>query len=199
MLNSPTLVLNRSWIPINVTTVRRAVVMSFVGLVRIVDVQTFELCSFDQWLARGATNGRTVQTVDSAFDAPEVEVASFYDGIPKGSVVFSRRNLYRRDRFTCQYCGERSRAGNLTVDHVLPRSRGGKTSWENCVAACIACNTRKDNKTPEEAGMALSTQPGKPSWAPWYALSRCRSKPDSWEAFMRGGGLDDPAAEDQIP
>lgn len=199
MLNSPTLVLNRSWIPINVTTVRRAVVMSFVGLVRIVDVQTFELCSFEQWLARGATDGRKVHTVESAFDAPEVVVARFYDGIPKGSVVFSRRNLYRRDQFICQYCGKRPGAGNLTLDHVLPRSRGGKTTWENCVAACIACNTRKDNKTPEEAGMALRIQPGKPMWAPWYALARSRSKPDSWNAFMRGAGFDQGAAGDGHP
>jgi len=84
----------------------------------------------------------------------------------KQRVRFSRINVYTRDRFTCQYCGERFPAAGLTFDHVLPRSRGGATSWENIVSACIACNRRKANRTPREAGMQLARVPRRPFTLP---------------------------------
>jgi len=184
LLNSPTLVLNRSWVPINVTTARRAVVMTFVDLARIVDVRTYELFSFERWVSRGPTNGKIIRGVDVAFDVPEVVIVRKYDHVPKGGVVFSRRNLYRRDGFTCQYCGNRPGTQELTLDHVQPRSQGGRTTWENCVLACTACNTRKGGRTPAEAGMHLRTEPRKPEWSPWYSFARRFKKPRSWDAFI---------------
>jgi len=184
MLSSPTLVLNRSWVPINITTARRAVVMAFVGLARIVDVQTYELFSFDRWVSRGPTNGNVIHSVNSAFDVPEVVVARRYDRIPKSGVVFSRRNLYRRDSYMCQYCGGKPGVSELSLDHVLPRSMGGRTTWENCVLACTTCNTRKGGRTPEQARMRLLSVPRKPNWSPWYSFARRFQKPKSWDAFI---------------
>ena len=184
MLNSPTLVLNRTWVPINITTAKRAVVMAFVDLVRIVDVDTYELHSFDNWVSRGPTNGKVIHGVDNSFDVPEVVVLRKFDRVPRGGVVFSRRNLYRRDNFTCQYCGSRPGTQELTLDHVVPRSMGGRTTWENCVLACTACNTRKGGRTPEGARMILRTVPRKPAWSPWYSFARKFQKPDSWDAFI---------------
>ena len=184
MLNEPTLVLNRTWTPINVTSVRRAICLAFVGLARIVEVRSYELFTFEGWVRRGPTNGRLIRGVDMIFDAPEVVLIRHYDRVPGGGVVFSRRNLYRRDRFSCQYCGARPGTEELTVDHVVPRSRGGRTTWENCVVACVACNTRKGDRTPEEAGMVLHTRPVKPTWSPLYAFSRRMDRPASWDAFL---------------
>jgi 5-methylcytosine-specific restriction endonuclease McrA len=184
MLNSPTLVLNRTWVPINITTAKRAVVMAFVDLVRIVDVDTYELHSFDNWVSRGPTNGNVIHGVDNSFDVPEVVVLRKFDRVPRGGVVFSRRNLYRRDNYTCQYCGSRPGTQELTLDHVLPRSMGGRTTWENCVLACTACNTRKGGRTPDGASMLLRTVPRKPAWSPWYSFARRFKKPRSWDAFI---------------
>lgn len=77
-------------------------------------------------------------------------------------VSFTKHNVYIRDNFTCQYCGEKKEPKKLSIDHLIPESRNGKTSWENCVAACHSCNMIKDNRTPQEAGMHLIRIPGKP-------------------------------------
>lgn len=89
----------------------------------------------------------------------------------KRGVKFSRINILTRDRWTCQYCGKRKRAKELNQDHVIPRSRGGKTVWENIVMACYPCNSRKRDLTPEEAGMRLLSQPKKPAWLPIPSLA----------------------------
>ncbi len=184
MLSMPTLVLNRTWTPINVTSVRRAICLAFVDLARIVDVQSYALYTFEGWVKRGPTNGKVIQGVDMVFDAPEVVVLRHYDRVPGSGVVFSRRNLYRRDKFTCQYCMARPGSEELTVDHIIPRSKGGRTTWENCVLACVACNTRKGNRTLEEAGLKLKALPGKPAWSPLYAIARRNNRPRSWDAFL---------------
>lgn len=180
----PTLVLNRSWIPINVTSVRRAIVLTFVDLARIVDVQSYELFSFDRWVKRGPTNGKVIKGVEVAFDAPEVVVLQHYDNVSGGGVVFSRRNLFKRDHFTCQYCRTKPGTETLTIDHIVPKSRGGKTTWENCVLACLTCNIKKGNRTPLEAGLTLNTKPKRPSWSPFYAFARKSRRPSSWDAFI---------------
>jgi 5-methylcytosine-specific restriction endonuclease McrA len=184
MLNMPTLVLNKTWTPINVTTARRAIVLSFLELAGIVDVPSFELFSFENWVKRGPTNGKVIHGVDVAFDVPEVVVVKQYDKVPTGGIVFSRRNLYRRDRFACQYCHAKPGSEELTIDHIVPKSRGGRTTWENCVLACLNCNTRKGNRSPREASMTLQTTPKKPAWSPLYAFARRSNRPKSWDAFL---------------
>jgi 5-methylcytosine-specific restriction endonuclease McrA len=184
MLNRPTLVLNKTWTPINVTTVRRAIVLAFVDLARIVDVTSYELFSFENWVRRGPTNGQVLRGVNTVFDVPEVVVVKHYDKVPSGGVVFSRRNLYRRDRFTCQYCGARPGSEELTIDHVVPKCKGGRTTWENCVLACLNCNTRKGGKSLQDVGLTLRSMPKKPTWSPIYAFARRSKRPKSWDAFI---------------
>ena len=100
-------------------------------------------------------------------------------------VRFSRQNVLARDRWRCQYCGERKATAELTFDHVLPRSRGGKTAWENVVIACRACNGRKSNRTPAEAGMRLRTRPVRPRWLPLFnlALQGVSQVPAQWRDY----------------
>ncbi|MGO8753162.1 MAG: HNH endonuclease [Thermoguttaceae bacterium] len=85
-----------------------------------------------------------------------------YDRTPEATVTFSRRNVFKRDHFTCQYCGSQPGTEELTVDHVIPRAQGGVSSWTNCVLACVACNKRKADRTPEQAGMKLRRKAGPP-------------------------------------
>lgn len=100
-------------------------------------------------------------------------------------VPFSRRNIYLRDEWTCQYCGQRPAQRQLTLDHVMPRSRGGATSWTNVVTACRGCNSVKASRTPVEAGMRLRTRPLRPSALPWQPPSLAYpSAPAEWEPFL---------------
>ena len=99
---------------------------------------------------------------------PRVIVLLAYDHLPKARVRFSRFNIYARDDNTCQYCGRRFRRAELNLDHVVPRSRGGSTTWENVVCSCIPCNLRKGGRTPEEARMRLLRAPTRPRWTPMF-------------------------------
>jgi 5-methylcytosine-specific restriction endonuclease McrA len=105
-----------------------------------------------------------------------------YDRVPASTVTFSRRNIFKRDRYTCQYCGTQPGSEELTIDHVLPRSQGGMSSWQNCVLACVECNKRKADRTPEQAGMPLRRRPARPTWRPIYANNGFRI--DSWSRFV---------------
>lgn len=103
----------------------------------------------------------------------------------KQGVKFSRANVYQRDRFTCQYCGERLDWGELTYDHVTPRSRGGRTCFENIVTACRPCNTRKGDRTCDQVGMFPQTRPVVPKWLPLQTRIDLRDVPKEWEPFVR--------------
>ncbi len=98
------------------------------------------------------------------------------------TVTFSRRNLFKRDHSTCQYCACQPGTEELTIDHVLPRSQGGQTTWENCVLACVSCNAKKANRTPEQAMMKLRRAPVRPSWKPLYDATGVRIA--SWSRFL---------------
>jgi hypothetical protein len=101
---------------------------------------------------------------------------------PASAVTFSRRNIFKRDRYVCQYCGAQPGTGELTIDHVVPRSQGGASSWTNYVLACVACNKRKADRTPRGAGMTLRREPIRPTWKPVYADQHARL--ESWSKFV---------------
>lgn len=105
-----------------------------------------------------------------------------YDRLPTKVVAFSRRNVFKRDNFTCQYCECRPGSEELTIDHVVPRAQGGISSWGNCVLACVECNHHKGNRTPDQALMPLLKPPVRPIWNPSYARSGARL--ESWSKFV---------------
>ena len=113
---------------------------------------------------------------------PEVIVLADYDRLPTAAVSFSRRNIFKRDHWACQYCGCQPGSEELTIDHVVPRSQGGTSTWENCVLACIGCNKRKADRTPHQAGMRLRKVPVRPTWKPIYARDSVRI--ESWSKFI---------------
>lgn len=142
VMQEPVLVLNATFEPINVTAVRRALVLLLKGV-----AQAEEL------------NSSEVHSSSSALKVPSVIRLLAYRHIPQQTRALSRKNILLRDHNTCQFCGRVFPASELTLDHVLPRSRGGRSSWENLVASCYACNNRKGDRTPEEAGLHLSRRP----------------------------------------
>lgn len=128
-----------------------------------------------------------VHTVSRSFAVPSV--VQMIQAMPSGQhyARFTRANVLTRDKNTCQYCHERKRAVELTLDHVLPRSQGGKTSWTNIASACGPCNRRKGNKTPEEAGMVLRQKPYRPKWSAIVGMRgfACPDPHPTWAAFLR--------------
>ena len=160
VLERPTLVLNRNWQPVGVASVARSLVMVWNETARVVDPEDYQLYGWLDWSKLVPRDGELyVSTVYSRIRVPEVVALVRYDGMPTSAVTFSRRNIYKRDRYTCQYCGTQPGSEELTIDHVLPRSQGGLSTWENCVLACISCNKRKADRTPEQARMPLEERP----------------------------------------
>jgi len=142
LMQDPVLVLNATFEPINVTAVRRALVLLLKGV-----AQAEEL------------NHAEIHSASRIVRVPSVIRLLAYRHIPQQSRALSRKNILLRDRNICQFCGKLFPASDLTLDHVVPRSRGGRSSWENLVACCYQCNNRKGDRTPEEAGLLLVRRP----------------------------------------
>jgi 5-methylcytosine-specific restriction endonuclease McrA len=141
-MQAPVLVLNATFEPINVTAVRRALVLMLKGVAQAEEIHPSE-----------------VHSSSRAVSVPSVIRLLTYRHIPQQSRALSRKNILLRDRNTCQFCARALPASELTLDHVMPRSRGGHSSWENLVACCYECNNRKGDRTPEEAGLKLARRP----------------------------------------
>ncbi len=183
VLTRPTLVLNRNWQPVGVATVAKSLVKVWNEAARIIDPQTYQQYDWDDWsqLVPEAEE-LVIRTQSTRLRVPEIIVLTTYDRVPSNVVTFSRRNVFKRDRFACQYCQRQPGGDELTIDHVVPRSQGGSTTWENCVLACVECNSRKADRTPEQAQMPLRHVPVRPTWKPVYASHGLRI--DSWSKFV---------------
>ena len=142
LLSNAVLVLNASYEPIHVCSVKRALVLVCKGAAMVEE-----------------HSSRLLRTARGALPMPAVIRLVHYRKVPRRAPAVSRRGILLRDNFTCQYCQGSLSSARLTLDHVLPKSRGGRSSWENLVACCYACNNRKGNKTPGEASMALARAP----------------------------------------
>ncbi len=164
--STPVLVLNRHYQPIHITSVRRAFTLLYLNLAHAVDKE-YRVFDFDRWRQQGANNddALVLHTVTHTFRAPRVIVLLTYGRIPIGRVRFSRANVFARDNHTCQYCMRQMKRIDLNLDHVVPKSRGGRTSWENVVTSCVPCNLRKSARTPDEAAMRLLRPPARPKWS----------------------------------
>ncbi|HUL58363.1 MAG TPA: HNH endonuclease [Anaeromyxobacteraceae bacterium] len=183
MLDTGVLVLNRVYQPVHITSVRRAFALLYQGVARAIDEQ-FQLFDFDSWAALSAASHDSIATVSRRIRVPRVIVLLAYEHLPRTRVRFSRFNIYARDENTCQYCGRKHRRTELNLDHVVPRSRGGSTTWENVVCSCVACNLRKGGRTPEEAGMRLLKHPVRPRWTPMFRSATRRAFYREWRPFL---------------
>jgi 5-methylcytosine-specific restriction endonuclease McrA len=156
--NRRVLVLNKNWFPIGIESLRDAILKLFSchhdghPKARIIDPQDYQTFTWADWAKlRPEDESNIISSVKQSFKVPTVIQLCRYDKMPHQQVRFSRRSLFRRDDYRCQYCGCRPGTAELTVDHIIPRSAGGLTTWDNCVSACVQCNTQKSNRRPEEA------------------------------------------------
>lgn len=188
-LDQPVLVLNRLWQAVNVCSARRALTLLFEGHAQVVfndSDGSFQTYNFNQWqdFSQQQPHPESIHTVSFKIRVPRIILLAFFDRFPKKEVKFTRHNIFERDRNTCQYCGRLFERKDLNLDHVVPRDRGGPTTWENIVCSCIRCNTRKSNRTPNEAGMHLIRKPKRPKWRPFIQVNFTLGCPDSWKHFL---------------
>lgn len=183
-LNNPVLTLNRLWQAVNVSTVARAITLLWNESAKVVDPDTYQLYTWEDWAELEPKDGELfIQAIRQRIRIPEVVVLTAYDKLPTSAVTFSRRNVFKRDHWQCQYCGKQPNHDEITIDHITPRSRGGESNWTNCVLACMDCNTKKANMSLSEVtGMKLRKAPVKPNWRPMYARHHLRC--ESWSKFV---------------
>lgn len=202
-LRSDVLVLNRGWFPVQITTVRHAFGRLCSGAMKVIQPETLRPMDLEEWktvpvdvnsLDLGPdyiNHGRSIPIL-----VPRVVVLTRFDRLPPRYVTYSRDGVFERDNFTCQYCGAyfdgryKSRSGErlLNIDHVIPKShpKYPGTNFKNCVTACIPCNNlKKQNKTPEEAGMTLLKQPSIPNWKP-ITMGTVKRPHPMWKNFLVG-------------
>lgn len=168
-MHSPVLVLNQNYEPLNVCTIKRAIVLVFNHKAEILEARQ-----------------RVVRSATFEYDAPSVIRLNRFIKRPRVKVKLTRREIFARDNHTCQYCG--AVGGDLTVDHVLPRSRGGEHTWTNVVTACRQCNHRKGGNTLQEARLRLTIEPREPSAGRYYVIERRARQPYAagWLPFLPG-------------
>ena len=189
LLQEQVLVLNRLWQAVNVCSARRALTLLFEGQAQVVladESGAFQTFGFHEWkdLSPTESDSDCIHTVSFRIRIPRVILLLLYDRMPKKEVKFTRHNIFERDRNTCQYCGKVCERKDLNLDHVIPRDRGGPTTWENIVCSCISCNTRKANRTPIEAGLRLIRKPRKPKWRPFVQITLSLRRHESWKHFI---------------
>jgi 5-methylcytosine-specific restriction endonuclease McrA len=193
-LDASVLVLNKLFMAIHIISVRRAFCLLCKDLAEVVSLEdgTFATYDFSSW--REVSEFRAqhfrhedddwVRTVNTEIQVPRVIRLVDYDRLPKQTVKFNRRNIFARDNNQCQFCGKKFPTSELSLDHVVPRSQGGGSTWENIVCACVACNVRKGGRTPKEASMALIRKPEKPKRSPMLNSKLTNRKYQSWKTFL---------------
>jgi hypothetical protein len=155
------LVLNRNWCAVGLIPLPRAITLLFTNYsdgepkARIITPPpkgSYEVWDWSDWASLKPTEGEAgIVSASTIYKIPEVLLLNRYDSIPKQRVNFCRRAIWKRDTYTCQYCGKKPKEDECTLDHIIPKSLGGETSWQNCVLACYKCNSQKANRRPEEA------------------------------------------------
>jgi len=191
-----TLILNKHWAPIHIVDWKRTVNLMYQGIGQALD-NDFMAYTFESWLEyskqpRVLDDGYMfVNSPNLKVAIPDIIVLKEYGNFNVREVKFSRENTFHRDKFRCMYCGDQFRRDDLTIDHIIPKSRGGTNSWKNVVACCKPCNHKKADRTPKEAGIKLLSPPTEPQWH--TPLNKAAGRPDirpAWKNFLKSMATD---------
>lgn len=197
-LNCSVLVLNRFYMAIRVINVRRAMTLLYRECAEVIKIEEglYSNYDFEAWCEvsqiyalEKQQDEDYLQAVNFELQVPRIVRLTRYDKLPRKAVRFNRKNLFARDNHHCQYCGQSRPMNQLSLDHVIPRSLGGKTTWENIVCSCMQCNSRKGGRTPSQAGMRLLTQPTKPRSSPAMAIPLDDPRYASWKSFVQDSSM----------
>jgi len=197
-LNANVLVLNKFYQAIRVINVKRAFSLLCREMAEVIHIETdargqakWHNLNFESWQELSALKKEFepdeydwIHTVRFAIAVPRIIRLLGYDKLPRQDVKFNRRNIYARDSNRCQYCGKKFSTTELSLDHVQPKSQGGKTTWDNIVCCCVKCNVKKGGRTPEQAHMHLIVKPTKPKRSPVINIRLADERYHSWKQFL---------------
>lgn len=193
-LDLSVLVLNKHYMALRIIRVRRAITLLFRELAEVISCEDDTYCNYDfstwQEISQYKHQFQPQQhdwltTVNNMIAVPRIIRLLEYDSIPKHSTVrLNRKNLFARDKHRCQYCNKKVPTTELSIDHVIPRSMGGKTTWQNVVCACTKCNCKKGARTPHQANMKLIKHPVQPKKNPTLSLHLSNNRYKSWKKFL---------------
>ncbi len=203
-LESSVLVLNKFFAAVHVVNAKRAFAMLCKESAEVVSIDDGQYNSYDftSWVDVSAFKAEcelpdeeryeSIKTFSLEIRVPKIIRLVVYDKLPKATVKFNRKNIFARDKNRCQYCGKKVPTSELSLDHVIPRTQGGTSSWKNIVCACTNCNKHKGGRRPEEAGMKLICKPVKPNHCPLIQLKLGSNKYNSWKQFLNNAYWDVP-------
>jgi 5-methylcytosine-specific restriction endonuclease McrA len=192
-LNASVLVLNRNYTAVHVVGARRAFRLLFKERAEVVtnDGDQWNTYDFETWVELSQArhlfpqeDADWIRTVDLSIRVPRIIRLLLFDRLPRRGVKLNRRNIFARDNNRCQYCGRRFPSSELSIDHVVPKSRGGLSTWTNVVCCCTRCNARKGGRLPVEARMKLTRPPVRPRSSPVVRLKIASPKYRSWKHFV---------------
>lgn len=186
-LDKSVLILNKNWIPINTTSVKHSFALMYVDNAKglIIDNGNFISLDWNSWASLELRESdEIIKTVNGRIKIPNIIVLNNNDKIPRQTIKFTQKSLWERDNFTCQYTGKKLTKLTGNIDHVIPKSHGGKTCWENCVLAHKDINSKKANKTPEQAGLKLLKIPSKPRIMPVSFYIKRNKEIKDWNLFL---------------
>lgn len=193
VLDSSVLVLNRFYMAIRVVSVRRGLTLLYRDCAEVITLEQGQYVSYDfeSWCELSQLTSlekqpdeEYLQAVGFELQVPRICRLTRFDRMPVQAVRFNRKNLFARDSNCCQYCGQTKPSHLLSVDHVIPRSHGGKTTWDNVVCSCLRCNSRKGGRTPKQAGMPLLNEPKKPKVNPILTQPILDPRYECWRSFL---------------
>jgi 5-methylcytosine-specific restriction endonuclease McrA len=192
-LSASVLVLNKFFMALRVVNIRRAFVLLYKELAEVVAVEDggFATYDFESWTEVSQYRSlyepdkhEWIHSVRTQIAVPRVIRLTGFERMPRREAKFNRRNIFARDGNRCQYCGKKFPSSDLSLDHVIPKSRGGKANWQNIVCACLKCNVRKGGRTPREARMKLIRHPHKPKACPTLRIRAAHPRYRSWQVFL---------------
>lgn len=181
------LILNKNWLPINTTTPKHSFSLLYNNNAKSLNFNkdgNMELVNWNEWSCLDASGDWFIKTVKGNIKIPKVIVLNYFDKIPRQAIKFTQKNLWERDNYTCQYTGKKINKYDGNIDHIVPRSKGGKTSWENCVLAHKDINAKKANNTPEEVGLKLLKKPNEPRIMPVSFYIKNEYEIKEWDMFL---------------
>jgi 5-methylcytosine-specific restriction endonuclease McrA len=184
LLINKVLVLNKCWFPIGTFSLKNAFCKLLSKRVRALNHITYNVCNFYEWFSTNSSGFNYIKTSSGWIAVPEIVISSYYEKVPKFKASASRKNILKRDKYTCQYSGKKLPEYEATIDHVVPKSKGGKNSWQNCVTSSFSINNEKSDKFLEETDLRLISEPGFPKNNLLFQLPCSFNIPDSWKTFL---------------
>jgi len=188
------LVLNRVWQPVNIVGARRAVSLLFQDNAQVIHPHAgnYEILNREEWVQLSLDHPPEekeprMRSVRLSLRLPQILLLREFDRVPIQNSKLNRKSIFERDGYRCQYCGDVFNESKLNLDHVIPRDRGGRTSWENLVTSCIHCNSRKANRLPHQVGLTLRNEPKKPKHRPFVSKLHQGISCEAWKPFLGSG------------